>query len=410
MKFLQFGCWNNLNGSEGNLKGVMEYLKQRVKTSSDKPDFIIVSGDNYYPEKDKTSNKDKSSKNNKTKIIHPNKLKEGLLSLPIGIPIYMILGNHDLETNGKKDNLFIETIGTTRQAEQKDCKIIELELETLDKKSNVEYCFFKSRHIDATLILMLDTSIYEIDADKYLPCYNKFFKDNILYKDKNPVFETIDDLRNYQLLQINNAINKSKKLKHLIIVGHHPIYQLKNKIIEGKSNIEHKSDIHLSFTSVLTAIFTNLPPSTNYYYLCSDLHLYQKGLIKLTISDTETMTIHQYIVGSGGTELDPAISSSTIKENYTHENIMYYFIEEKREHGVLECTIEENETPIFEFIPITSTLLPLAPYTQLPLAPPFGGKKYKRKSKKKTKKNYKKKSKKNYKKKSKKNYKKTHKK
>jgi hypothetical protein len=122
------------------------------------------------------------------------------------------------------------------------------------------------------------------------------------------------------------------------------------------------------------------------------------------------MTIHQYIVGSGGTELDPAISSSTIEENYTHENIMYYFIEEKREHGVLECTIEENETPIFEFIPITSTLLPLAPYTQLPLAPPFGGKKYKRKSKKKTKKNYKKKSKKNYKKKSKKNYKKTHKK
>jgi predicted MPP superfamily phosphohydrolase len=403
MKFLQFGCWNNLNGSESNLKGVMKYLEQRVKTPSDKPDFIIVSGDNYYPEKNK------SSKIDKTKIIHPNKLKEGLQLLPTEIPIYMILGNHDLETNGKKDNLFIE-IEKTRQAEQKDCKIIELELETLKNNSNVEYCFFKSRHIDATLILMLDTSIYEIDADKYLPCYKKFFATNPLYKDKNSVFETIDNLRDYQLSQINIAINESKKIEHLIIVGHHPIYQLKNKITEGISNIEDKSDIHLSFTSVLTAIFTNLPPSTNYYYLCSDLHLYQKGLIKLTISDTETMTIHQYIVGSGGTELDPAISSSTIEENYTHENIMYYFIEEKREHGVLECTIEENETPIFEFIPITSTLLPLAPYTQLPLAPPFGGKKYKRKSKKKTKKNYKKKSKKNYKKKSKKNYKKTHKK
>lgn len=400
MKFLQFGCWNNLNGSEGNLKGVMEYLKQHVKTSSDKPDFIIVSGDNYYPEKDNTSNKDKTSNKNKTKIIYPNKLMDGLQLLPTEITIYMILGNHDLETNGKKDNLFIETIetiGTTRQAEQKDCKIIELELETLDKKSNVEYCFFKSRQIDATLILMLDTSIYEIDADKYLPCYKKFFKDNILYKDKNPVFKTIDDLRNYQLLQINNAINKSKKIKHLIIVGHHPIYQLKNKIIEGKSNIEHKSDIHLSFTSVLTEIFTNLPPSTNYYYLCSDLHLYQKGLIKLTISDTKIMIIQQYIVGSGGTELDLAISSSTIEENYKHENIMYYFIEEKREHGVLECTIEENETPIFEFIPIPPP--PPPPSTS-------GGKKYKRNSKKKTKKNYKKKSKK----KSKKNYKKTHKK
>jgi predicted MPP superfamily phosphohydrolase len=422
MKFLQFGCWNNLNGSEGNLKGVMKYLEQRVKTPSEKPDFIIVSGDNYYPhktKKDKTKDKDKDkdktkdtkskekedktkkekNTSTKTKTIFPSKLHEGLLLLPERIPIYMILGNHDLETN-KEDNLFIET---TEKAEQRDCKIIELELETLKNKSNVEYCFFKSEQIDATLILMLDTSIYEIDADKYLPCYKKFFATNPLYKDKNPVFETIDNLRDYQLLQINNAINKSKKLKHLIIVGHHPIYQLKNKIIEGKSNIEDKSDIHLSFTPVLTAIFTNLPPSTNYYYLCSDLHLYQKGLIELTIPDTRTMTIQQYIVGSGGTELDPAISSSTIEENYNHENIKYTFLQEKREHGVLECTIEENETPIFEFIPITSISIPLPPP---PPPPPSGGKKYKRKSKKKTKKNYKKKSKK----KSKKNYKKTHKK
>jgi hypothetical protein len=79
----------------------------------------------------------------------------------------------------------------------------------------------------------------------------------------------------------------------------------------------------------------------------------------------------------------------------------YKFLEEIHEHGFLECTIEENETPIFEFIPITSISIPLPPPP-----PPSGGKKYKRKSKKKTKKNYKK----NYKNKSKKNYKKTHKK
>ena len=397
MKFLQFGCWNNLNGGEGNLKGVMKYLEQRVKTPSEKPDFIIVSGDNYYPEKNKEDEKTKK------KTIYPATLQEGLMLLPIDIPIYMILGNHDLETKIANDKLYIKHDKEIIDENQR-CEIIELELETLKNKSNVEYCFFKSEQIDGTLILMLDTSIYEIDAVKYLDCYKKFFIDNSLYKDKNPVFKTIGDLQDYQLLQINNAIDKSNNIKHLIIVGHHPIYLLKNKIKKGKSTIEYKSDIHLSFTPVLTTIYNKLPSSVKYYYLCSDLHLYQKGLIELTIPDTGTMTIQQYIVGSGGTELDPAISSTKVDKMDKPDNIMYTFIDEMREHGVLECTIEENETPKFQFIPISP--IPISSALDPPIPPPFGGKKYKRNSKKKTKKNYKKKSKK----KSKKNYKKTHKK
>jgi predicted MPP superfamily phosphohydrolase len=109
VRFLQFGCWNNLNFTKtkqgttipvGNSTKVMELVKSKI--SEDPPKFIIVSGDNYYPDK----NKSEADPKVKTKDIFPDKLRQGLMSLPEIIPIYMILGNHDLETNTKK-NLFI---------------------------------------------------------------------------------------------------------------------------------------------------------------------------------------------------------------------------------------------------------------------------------------------------------------
>jgi hypothetical protein len=448
--FWQFGCWNNLNNIDGVDVGGTKKVLDFITSSSYDPDFIIVSGDNYYPhktkkEKDKDKDKTKDTKSKekeektkkeintstKTKTIFPSKLDEGLLLLPKRIPIYMILGNHDLETN-KEHNLYVED--PIKREENEKCEIIDLELKSLKARTNVKYYFFKAKLIyPNTLILMIDTSIYEIDETKYLDCYNKFFANNPLYKDKDLTFPTIEKLKAYQLGLINIACLAYKGITNLIIVGHHPIYQLKNKTTKDppSSTTEYKSDIHLSFTPVLRTIFTNLPPSTNYYYLCSDLHLYQKGLIEISFKnpiETMTMNIHQYIVGSGGTELDPTVMPITTKEYSSideDKTIKYKFLEEIHEHGFLECTIKKNENPIFEFIPIPSIQLPLAPYTQLPLAPytqlplapsralstprsralstprsrskSIGGKS-KRKTKKKSKKNYKK------------NYKKTHKK
>jgi DNA repair exonuclease SbcCD nuclease subunit len=427
--FWQFGCWNNLNNIDGVDVGGTKKVLDFITSSSYDPDFIIVSGDNYYPhktkkEKDKTKDKTKDTKSKekeektkkekntstKTKTIFPSKLDEGLLLLPERIPIYMILGNHDLETN-KERNLYVED--PNKREENEKCEIIDLELKSLKARTNVKYYFFKAKHIyPNTLILMIDTSIYEIDETKYLDCYNKFFASNPLYKDKDLTFSTIEKLKAYQLRLINIACLAYKGITNLIIVGHHPIYQLKNKTTKDppSSTAEYKSDIHLSFTPVLRKIFTNLPPSTNYYYLCSDLHLYQKGLIEISFKNPiETMTIHQYIVGSGGTELDPTVMPITTKEYSSSDEdktIKYKFLEEIHEHGFLECTIKKNENPIFEFIPIPSIQLPLAPYTQLPLAmsralstprsrsKSIGGKS-KRKTKKKSKKNYKKNYKKN---------------
>ncbi len=95
--FIHFGCWNNLN--KGCLEKVMQLLKNRLKHKP-KIDFLTIAGDNYYPKKEKVGNK-------KNKIIIPSLLEEGFAHLPKEIPIYMILGNHDLETNTGGNNFFI---------------------------------------------------------------------------------------------------------------------------------------------------------------------------------------------------------------------------------------------------------------------------------------------------------------
>jgi hypothetical protein len=147
-KFWQFGCWNNLNTIDGVVQGrandVMTFIKKKLD-EADPPDKLIISGDNYYPHKIEDKKKDKSQKDKsqkdkspkeetskkkdkspkgeqsekgdkspkeetskklekapsttKEKTIYTEVLKAGLLSLPVDIPITMILGNHDLDRN-----------------------------------------------------------------------------------------------------------------------------------------------------------------------------------------------------------------------------------------------------------------------------------------------------------------------
>lgn len=184
-KFIQFGCWNNLNEGKGCLRNVMNRLKQHIET--DKPEFLVISGDNYYPDKppkkeDKGAEEkgaeekgDKKEKADKKKIIYLKNLIEGFGLLP-DIQTYMILGNHDLETNvkGEKPKLFLNN-GET-QTPETDCKILETQFESIQGK-NIDYCLYKSKELNHnTILFMIDTSIYEEKPDDYLPCYKDFLK------------------------------------------------------------------------------------------------------------------------------------------------------------------------------------------------------------------------------------------
>ena len=217
----------------------------------------------------------------------------------------MILGNHDLETQTKKGNLFIsaadnvsaaDTAATSDAGEKKEdgnCFILQSELANL--LSNIKYDFFISKYdeISQTLILMLDTSMYDTDDNmSMLPCYQY-----IINGRKYSIAELIEEQRKRVIEEINKY-----KFNKLIISGHHPIYSYKLKYTSEKKKYEvvEGFPLFIELLIEINRIINN--PAMNYYYLCADLHLYQKGKV---ILDDGKMVINQYVTGTGGTELDP---------------------------------------------------------------------------------------------------------
>jgi hypothetical protein len=340
-KFIHFGCWNNTNTKSKNGKekpigcivSVMDTLNNYLREIEKKPNFMVIAGDNYYP--DKYTKINDEGVETKVKIIYPDKMADGFNLLPNDLPIHMILGNHDLETNGKKSSLFINN---DTVLENSDCAIIKIEKDIISQKPNIYYNLFYSKYLkNNTLLLMLDTSMYSDDIKKYMPCYNVFLGRN---------FETPQDLIDFQNTQIYETIREySGRINNIIIIGHHPIsgYKFKSESIEkGKvapAHIELLSDI-IQFNTVLKEIYKIAGGnSVNYYYLCADLHMYQEGNIELTIDDS-IMNIKQYIVGTGGTKLDEIIPNDMTLP--TKPGINYTMNRFEKACGFLECTIDES--------------------------------------------------------------------
>jgi hypothetical protein len=91
-------------------------------------------------------------------------------------------------------------------------------------------------------------------------------------------------------------------------------------------------------------------PSSKYYYLCADLHLYQQGTIKID----DKMVIEQYIVGTGGAELDTAIDVEPGKTINSDMNILSYEMKQNiRTNGFLHC-IENGKQLCFKFIDVNN--------------------------------------------------------
>jgi hypothetical protein len=225
---------------------------------------------------------------------------------------------------------------------------------------------------NGTLLLMLDSSMYTTAASKYLQCYSVFLK--------RPV-ESQQSLIDIQNAFIKSTIEKYKsQIKHLVLIGHHPITGIKNKsektqktqkdksakdkspkekkakdkspkekkAKEDKSSNDLLDDIPY-FSDTLKMIFDILHDEVTYSYLCADLHLYQRGKVVMNTS----MEINQYIVGTGGTELDDEIPQETldIKTFERKGDKAVYIVEECRhEFGFLECDIRDDSGPVFAFI------------------------------------------------------------
>jgi len=228
-RFVQFGCWNNMNTEDGTTVGGLQSVMEAIKiyASKNKPDFLIVSGDNYYPQKKINEDGQKTGK-----IVCPAKLNAGLNLLPDDLKIHMMLGNHDLETNLSKTALKIVD-PPNGERDENNCEILQMEKNNVKEKQNITFSFFYYKMLEhGTLVLMIDTSIYENDSKSYLKCYKEFFKNDT--EIDLPI--KISSLKEYQRQKIKNVLEQYKyKIKKIIFVGHHPILYIKYKEEKNKT-------------------------------------------------------------------------------------------------------------------------------------------------------------------------------
>jgi predicted MPP superfamily phosphohydrolase len=325
--FIHFGCWNdglcNIETGNNALSKVMSALKNESP-----PSFYIVAGDNYYPKKDQ----DKKMVKSRTFIKeHFDSGFECLKTVRGDIPMYLLMGNHDLKY---EKNLI--SSDTTEKAFDK-CHIIENEMkQEFDTQS---YAHLMSEH---TICLFINTVLYTDDRENSIECISTYRSMNLeSIKQYQKVDETI-------LTEILTTVARFHKINNIIVVGHDPIVTRRFK--KKRDVRKPLDDDGLRFLDKLY----NIVPSANKYYLCADTHNYQVATIKL-----KTHTIQQYVVGTGGTDLDEEDISTTdplVKIELADKTIdlQHQLTQIDLSHGYLLCNEESDDTLKFTFKSIDS--------------------------------------------------------
>lgn len=280
--FIQFGCWNNGGCDETKTNGltnVMNSLKLK------EPEFIVISGDNYYPPKTEELIGDKKIKK---KFFVENDFLSGFNCLPKNIPIYMNYGNHDYESGLIMDN------GTT----ENNCELIKRQQLYVSENPNIRLDLFRAIDFSvSTKVIMIDTTIY--DDEEFAGCY-ECYKAFVDTDDKTIIQTRVKQKQSDFIDHMTSEIKSNSNIQNVVIVGHHPLMGFKIKEKKGVEIVEtlYSSDLIAFIYNNIFNQITN--PNIKYYYLCADLHQYQCG----NVSINGKMTIRQYIVGTGGAKLD----------------------------------------------------------------------------------------------------------
>jgi len=378
-KFITFGCWNDWNSKSPAVSAVLSSVSDYCKKNNDCK-FMIVTGDNYYPKKIKDEIDKKNVK--KYKIINVDHLKKGLNALPQNIPIYLLLGNHDLDNSlthiSSNPDIALNELSNVNKPEDctilKEEKAIVTDINNERNNNNIHLPDKLTMHFinedSKTLFLMIDTTVYDIYNLIYLKQNKIQEKDEKKIKNSIVCYEHLD----VELKDIEKILEAQKKeilkristidpnnIKNVVISGHHPLAEVK---VDDHNNFEN-SYLFASY-DLLHEIYKIFNNSVNYYYLCADYHCYQYGEIALTFKETNSskMIINQYIVGTGGAKLDEAMPSvdkikidkSIIKhplyvDTYNDDkySIFYKINDTTKINGFLVCTSDKNDVLSFEF-------------------------------------------------------------
>ena len=329
MSFIHFGCWNNGNCNiKDNDNGISLLIDYLIKGDYN-PDFYVIAGDNYYPEK-KEGNK----------VFNYTNFLSGFDCIRLlnqKAPIYMLMGNHDLQYESELYN--------TKNEKIDKCSIIE---EEILQSKNLNFGRYGRMLNEFTVCLFLNTIFYTDDRDESIDCIKK-------YKPELNHMDSIEKIIYYEenvLEYLLKLIKDSYDIKNIILIAHDPIVYRKEKpekIDEDGRITPQKSvrkPLNLQGIEFINRLF-NIIPQSNKYYLCADVHQYQKGNIKLG-----EHKIIQYVVGTGGAKQDKLCSP----ENEEPEII----IKDKLEFQLLDCQVSfgflycqsEGENIIFDFIPV----------------------------------------------------------
>jgi hypothetical protein len=295
--FIQFGCWNNGGCEETKNNGLTNVTRLlKLKT----PEFIVISGDNYYPPKETIEGK-------KKKYFVENDFLSGFNCLPKNMPIYMNYGNHDYET----DLIIDKNTGQT----ENNCELIKRQQLYVAENPNIQLDLFRAIDFSgSTKVIMIDTTIY--DNEEFKSCYQCYRAvDRAFDTDDKTIIQTRVKLEQSKFINnITTEINSNSNIQNVVIVGHHPLMGFKIKEKKGVELVEtlYSADlIEFIYNNIFNQINN---PNIKYYYLCADLHQYQSG----NVSINGKMSIRQYIVGTGGAKLDKYDKNIIASHNSTY--------------------------------------------------------------------------------------------
>lgn len=263
----------------------------------------------------------------------------GVACLPADIEKYILLGNHEydiVKVNGETEN-------------RDKCFLLNEEKKVFSSNSH----FFNNvmtKNLQNTLIVMIDTTLYEEDIDINVTCFEGAFE-------SAPHKDSIRELIEYQNSQVIDAINKTDK-QNIIIIAHHPIVTVKTK-----DSGETKKEVLVGLKNLYENIYKTLLDSgklatKKFYHLCADTHSYQNGIISILMSDSTSFNIEQYVCGTGGAEKDncPDLSKEEHKINNFNlldeskkQNITYTLNICEKINGFLDVT-ENSGQLTFNFI------------------------------------------------------------
>jgi hypothetical protein len=201
-----------------------------------------------------------------------------------------------------------------------------------------------------TIIIMLDTTMLTATKKfvKYSKCYMELYGINSHTSESNSAIKryliSIQTARVINL--IRNIVNKSKNIQNVVFVGHHPLAELKTekpteKFPKGETNLDYVTD----FLDFFYNLYLMIRGPKKIHYLCADLHQYQRGIVNY-----KQMKVDQYIVGTGGTKLDPDVNLRDLKKPI-NSYLTYEVQENRKSHGFLVCKETNSQKDLnFTFI------------------------------------------------------------